>query len=76
MYRNCTRTGFEVHACTASLPHVRKKYLFHKLIHVIRIFMRKISWFTAIHEKHRIISELRYIHTMLLHSLIFTLSPR
>ena len=21
MYRNCMRTGFEVHACTASSPH-------------------------------------------------------
>ena len=24
---NCTSTGFEVHACTASSPHVRKKYV-------------------------------------------------
>ena len=35
------RTGFEVHACTASSPHVRKKNPFHKLIRVIGIFMRK-----------------------------------
>ena len=31
-HHNCTRTGFEVHACTASSPQVRKKNLFHKLI--------------------------------------------
>ena len=30
---NCMRTGFEVCACIASSPHVRKKNLFHKLIH-------------------------------------------
>ena len=38
---NCMRIGFEVRACTASSPHVRKKNSFHKLICVIRIFMRK-----------------------------------
>ena len=32
---NCMRKGFEIHACQASLPHVRKKDLFHKLICVI-----------------------------------------
>ena len=41
MHHNCTRTGFEVHTCTASSPNVRKKYSFLKLIHVIRIIMRK-----------------------------------
>ena len=42
MHRNCTRAGFEVRACRASSPHVlRKKKSFHKLIRVIRIFMRK-----------------------------------
>ena len=40
MYQNCTRTGFQLRACTASSPQVRKKYSFHKLIRVIRIFMR------------------------------------
>ena len=39
---DCMRTGFEVHACTASSPYVRKKNLFHKLIYVIRIFIGKI----------------------------------
>ena len=43
MHRNCTRAGFEVRACRASSPHVlRKKKSFHKLIRVIRIFMRKL----------------------------------
>ena len=42
IHRNCTRTGFDVRACTVSLPHVRKKNSFHKLICVIRIFMRNI----------------------------------
>ena len=42
------RTGFEVRACTASLPHIRKKNSFHKLIHVISIFMT--MWFSAIQE--------------------------
>ena len=46
LYRN----RFEVHACTVSTPHVRMKKLFHKLICVIKIFMRKFSWFSAIHE--------------------------
>ena len=41
MRYNCTRTSFEVRACTALLPHVRKKNSFHKLIRGIRIFMRK-----------------------------------
>ena len=39
MHRNCTRADFEVCACTASSPHIRKKNSFHKLIHAI---MRKI----------------------------------
>ena len=39
-YENKDR--FEVRACTASLPHIKKKNSFHKLIHVIRIFMLKI----------------------------------
>ena len=43
MHHNSMRTGFEVCACTVSSPHVRKKNMFHKLICVIRIFMRKIS---------------------------------
>ena len=38
---NCTRTGFEVRACTVSSPHVRKKNSFHKLICVMQMFMRK-----------------------------------
>ena len=38
---NCMRTGFEVHACTVSSPNVKQKSLFHKLIRVTRIFMRK-----------------------------------
>ena len=43
MYHNSTRIGLKyVRACTASLPHVRKKNLFHKLLRVIRIFMLKI----------------------------------
>ena len=42
MDHNCARTGFEVYACTASLPHVSNKNSFHKLICVIQIFMRKI----------------------------------
>ena len=42
MHRNCTRTAFEVRSCTVSLPHVIKKNSFHKLIHVIRIVIRKI----------------------------------
>ena len=42
MHRNYTRTGFEVCACTASLPQLRMKNLFHKLIRVITIFMRNI----------------------------------
>ena len=29
-------------ACTAPLPHVRKKNLLHKLIHMIEIFTRKM----------------------------------
>ena len=33
-----------------SSPHVIKKNSFHKLIRVIRIFMLKLSWFSAIHE--------------------------
>ena len=41
MHHNYTRTDFEVCACTASSPHVRKKNSFHKLIRVIRIFTRK-----------------------------------
>ena len=40
MYRNCTGTGYEVHACTAS-SYLRMKILFHKLKSVIRFFMRK-----------------------------------
>ena len=28
MNHNCTRTGFEVRACTASLPHASKKEKF------------------------------------------------
>ena len=32
MDRKCTRTGFEVGACMASSPYIRKKNLFHKLI--------------------------------------------
>ena len=39
---SCMRTGFEVHACTVSLPHIRKKNLFLKLICVIQICMREI----------------------------------
>ena len=42
MHCNCTRTGFEVRVCTVSSLDVRKKNSFHKLISVIRIFMRKI----------------------------------
>ena len=42
MHCNYMRTGLKVHDCTASSPHIRKKKLFHKLIHVIRIFVRKI----------------------------------
>ena len=34
MHCNCMRTGFEVCACTASLPHVRKKNSFLELIRV------------------------------------------
>ena len=41
MHCNCTRTGFEVRVCTASSLDVRKKNSFHKLISVIRIFIRK-----------------------------------
>ena len=41
MHHNCMRIGFEVRACTASRPHIIKNKSFHKLIHVIRIFMRK-----------------------------------
>ena len=37
-------------ACAALLPHVRKKNSFHKLIRVIRIFMRKFLWFSTIHK--------------------------
>ena len=40
---NCTRTGLEVCTCMASLPHVRKKNSFHKLI-------RMIKQFRTIHE--------------------------
>ena len=54
-----TRTDFEVHACTASSPHI-KKNSFHKLIRVIRIFMRKFLRFNAIHE---ILLTLNYFRT-------------
>ena len=39
----CMGTGWgsEVCTCTASLPHIRK-HLFHKLIHMVQIFMRKV----------------------------------
>ena len=40
MHRNCTGTGYEVHACTTS-SYLRMKNLFHKLQCVIRLFMRK-----------------------------------
>ena len=39
---NCTRTGFEIHACIVLTSHIRKKNSFHKLIRVIQIFMRKL----------------------------------
>ena len=42
MDSNCTRAGFKVHVCTASLPHVRKKSSFHTLIYVIHMFNEKI----------------------------------
>ena len=42
MHRNCMRTNYGIQACTVSLPHVGKKSSFHKLIRVVRIFMRKI----------------------------------
>ena len=48
--RNCTRTGFEVCAYIVSLPHIRQKILFHELICMIQIFMKKFSWFSVIHE--------------------------
>ena len=42
LHQNCTIAGFEVCACTALSPYVLgKKNLFHKLIHVTKIFMRK-----------------------------------
>ena len=49
---NCTRTGFEVCACTVPLPHdhIGQKILFHELICLIQIFMKKFSWFSVIHE--------------------------
>ena len=40
MHCNCTRTGFEVCACTASSSH-NKQDLFHKLICLVRTFMRE-----------------------------------
>ena len=50
MHQNCTRTGYEVHACIASLSHLRMKILFHKLKSVIRFFMRKTSMFSVIYD--------------------------
>ena len=43
MDHSCTRTGFKVHACTVSSPHVRKKNSFINklLIHVIQMFNEK-----------------------------------
>ena len=67
MQRNCMRTGFEVSACTASLPHIRKK-LFYKSIHVTRICMRTISWFSGIHE---IFLTLNYFRTTVCHTKVF-----
>ena len=47
---SCTRIGSEVHTCTASSPHISKKNWFHKLICMIQIVIRKISWFSTIHK--------------------------
>ena len=35
MHCNCTRAGFEIHACTTSSPHIRKKNSFRKLMRKI-----------------------------------------
>ena len=48
---------------TVSLPHVRKINSFHKFICVLRIFIRKLSWFSAI---HKILLTLKYFRTMVL----------
>ena len=50
MHSSCIRTGFKICASRALSPHIRKKNSFHKLIRVIRIFIRKVLWLSAIHE--------------------------
>ena len=63
MHCNCARTGFEVRACTAPSPHIRKKNLFHKFIRVTR---EKFSWFSTIHE---IFLTSNYFRTAVVHKI-------
>ena len=61
---NYTRIGFKVCACTVSLPLVRKKNLFHKLISVIQMFNEKNfcgSVTSMKYFKHQITSKLHYL---------------
>ena len=67
MHRNCTRIGFEVRACTASSPHVRKKNLLYKLMCVISIFIRIFLCFRAIHKIYLISN---YFRTIVYHNLL------
>ena len=64
---NCTRIGFEVCACTASSPHVRKKNLLYKLMCVISIFIRIFLCFRAIHKIYLISN---YFRTTVYHNLL------
>ena len=57
---NCTRISSEVHICTVSSPRAKKEALFHKLICMIEIFMRKI--FMVQHYPRNILT-LNYFQT-------------
>ena len=51
---NCTRIGYELRICTASLPRAKKENWFHKSIHMIEIFMREIEIFVVQHYPQNI----------------------
>ena len=47
---NCMRIGSKVCICTAPSLCTKKENSFHKLIHMIKIFMRNFLWFSTIHD--------------------------